>query len=119
LKVYPTPFSPLDQIRQAEAENIRKIAAARESAEQVVVKARLDADLLKKQALEEGNREGQARYREILLRREEEAKALVVQAHSTAEKLRRKGEASMDIAVRSAVELIIGLEGGTESPDEY
>ncbi len=110
-KVNPAQLSPLDQIRQTEAEITRKIAAAREAAEQVVVKARLDAYALKKQALEDGNREGQARYREILLRGEEEAKALTVQAHSTADNLRRKGEAYMEIAVRSAVELVIGQEG--------
>ncbi len=69
-KVNPPQFSPLDQIRQTEAEITRKIAAAREAAEQVVVKARLDASVIKKQALEDGNREGQSQYREILIRGE-------------------------------------------------
>ncbi len=107
----PSQLSPLDQIRQAEAENIRKIAAAREAAEQIVLKARMDAARLKEQAVEEGRREGQARNREILLKGEEEARALISRAHSMAEKLRRNGEARMDYAVRSAVNLVIGQEG--------
>jgi vacuolar-type H+-ATPase subunit H len=107
----PIRLSPLDQIRQTEAEITRKVAAAREAAEQVVVKARLDAAALKQQAREEGQREGQARCREITARAEEEAHALVVQAHAQADQLRRKGEALMDTAVRGVIELIIGQEG--------
>lgn len=43
-------LSPLDQIRQTEAEVTRRIAAAREAAELNVVKARTEATHLKNQA---------------------------------------------------------------------
>jgi vacuolar-type H+-ATPase subunit H len=110
-KVDPIQLSPLDQIRQTEAEVTRRLAAAREAAEQIVAKARLDAASLMNQTREEGQREGQARSREILSRGEEEARALITQAHSQAESLRRKGEGRMESVVRSVFYLIIGQEG--------
>jgi vacuolar-type H+-ATPase subunit H len=110
-KVEPTQLSPLDQIRHTEAEITRRIAAARETADQVVAKARAEAASQKNQSREDGQCEGQARYREIISRGEEEASALIVQAHSQAESLRRKREAHLETAVRSVIHLIIGQEG--------
>jgi vacuolar-type H+-ATPase subunit H len=110
-KVDSTQLSPLDMVRQTEAEITRKIAAAREAAEQIVTKAHRDAAILKNQSREEGQREGKARCREIISRAEEEAGALVVQAQSQAENMRRKGDTNMETAVRNVITLIIGLEG--------
>jgi vacuolar-type H+-ATPase subunit H len=106
--VDPIQLSPLDQIRQTEAEITRKIVAIREAAEQIVAKARLDAVSLKNQSCENGQRQGQSRGQEILSSAEEEARAIIAQAHAQAENLRRKGEARMETAVRSVMDLIIG-----------
>jgi len=103
-------LSPLDQIRQTEAEVTRRIAAAREAAELNVVKARTEATHLKNQAREAGNREGQIHYKEIITRAGEEAEAIINQARRRAEDMRRKGHQRMPIAVKQAMAIIIGAD---------
>lgn len=103
-------LSPLDQIRQSEAEVTRQIAAARESAETKVAEARAQATQLKRQAREAGSRAGQASYREILTTAEEGAQVIQAQANQRARELRRKGETRMEEAIRRAVALVIGFE---------
>ena len=106
-----TQLSPLDQIRLAEAEITRKIAAAREFAEQVAAKARLDATACLNQSREDGQHAGQTRYREIITGGEEEASALIAQGQQQAENLRRRGDARMQLAIQSVVNIIIDQEG--------
>jgi vacuolar-type H+-ATPase subunit H len=103
-------LSPLDQIRQTEAEVTRRIAAAREAAELNVVKARTEATHLKNQAREAGNREGQIHYKEIITGAGEEAEAIIKQARRRAEDMRRKGHQRMPIAVKQAMAIIIGAD---------
>jgi vacuolar-type H+-ATPase subunit H len=103
-------LSPLDQIRQSEAEVTRQIAAARESAEAKVAEARAQAAQLKRQAREVGSRSGQASFKEILATAEEEAQIIQAQANQRARELRRRGEASMQAAIREAVAFVIGFE---------
>ena len=105
--------SPLDQIRHAEAEVTRRVAAARRAAEATSQKVQAQAEGIKYHACETGQLEGQAQYREIIFRAEEEARALVAQAHSQAEIMRRQGDLCMDDVVRRAVEIVVGLEEET------
>ena len=102
--------SPLDQIRQAEAEVTRRVAAARQTAEATAQKVQAQAEGIKHHACETGQREGQAQYRETISRAEEDARALVAQAQRRAEILRRQGNLCMDDVVRRAVEIVIGQE---------
>lgn len=102
-------LSPLDQIRQTEGEVTRRIAAAREKSEEILENARKQAAVLKHAAHEAGKREGQAGYKEIISRAEEEANALVADAHYQAEKLRRRGQQRMKNGVIYAVNIVIGL----------
>jgi flagellar biosynthesis/type III secretory pathway protein FliH len=104
--------SPLEQIRQAEAEVTRRVAAARKSAEAALKEAQV-ADF-ECEARELGRREGGARYQEIVSEAEQAAHALVTQAHSQTEDLRRKGQQRMEAAVRWAVGLVIGQEEETD-----
>ncbi len=104
-------LSPLDQIRHTEAEVTRLIAVARGSAEQAVAKARADAAELKNQAHVDGQYQGQAKYREIISQGEEEASALLVHAQQQADHLHWKGEACLEVAVQSVVNMIINDEG--------
>lgn len=53
-------LSSLDQVRQAEAEVARRIAASREKVEQAEAQAREQAKALIEEAREGGRREGQA-----------------------------------------------------------
>jgi vacuolar-type H+-ATPase subunit H len=99
--------SPLDQIRQAETEVTRQVAAARGAAETAGRKAQAQAADLKRQAREVGQREGQELCREITSKAEEEARALVAQAHIQAEELRRKWDLSKEAAVRWALTVVI------------
>ena len=106
-----TGLSPLDQIRMVEGEITRKIVAAREASEHRVEDARAQSTLLKKQAHDSGNREGQILYKEIVSKAEEEARTIVAHAHNQAVNLRQKGQARMEMAVQEAINIILGLKG--------
>lgn len=101
---------PLDLIRKAEAEATRRIAEARQIAEQSVNKAKSQAELLRIQAREEGQRDGQARYQEIIVKAEEEADAIMASARKRAEELRLRGNLRMDAGVSYVTNLILGQE---------
>jgi vacuolar-type H+-ATPase subunit H len=103
-------LSPLDQIRQTEAEVARKIAAARKASEQIVEQARQQAAALKREAVESGRGEGQARCQTALSDAEEEARAFVAEAQDQADRLRRRGAERMQQAVRGALIFVIDLE---------
>ena len=105
-------LSALDQIRLAEAEITRKVVKAREAAEQSLINARAEAVLLKKQADEAGNREGQIRFKGIVSKAEDEAHALVAHAHNQATDLRRRGQAHMETAIQEAISILLGVKGG-------
>jgi len=107
-------LSPLDQIRQVEAEVIRHIATAREAGEHAVSEARGQVKELLNEANVSGRHRGEKRYQEIVSTAEEEARALVAQALNQAEDLRHKGKRRMTAAVRYAANLVIGLEGSRE-----
>ncbi len=105
-------LSPLDQIRQAEAEITRRIIAAHEASECAITEARSQAALLKRQAHETGTRGGQIRYKEIIFKAEEEARSLVEYAHNQASSLQRKGQVCMEAAIQEAANIILGVKGG-------
>jgi vacuolar-type H+-ATPase subunit H len=108
-------LSPLDQIRQTEAEVTRRIAAAREMAEQRVDQARKETASMVAQAREAGLREGQVRYQEIILEAKEEAKQFEVNAQRQSEEIRLRGEQRMEQAVQQVVSIVIGLEDDMEN----
>ncbi|MEW6568960.1 MAG: hypothetical protein AB1449_12500 [Chloroflexota bacterium] len=103
-------FSPLDQIRLAEAEATRKIAAARQAADLAVKEARMQADTLRRQACETGRVEGEVRRKEWIREAEAEAEAIQAAASGAAEELLTRGEVCLEAAVRHAVALVAGLE---------
>ena len=107
-------LSPLDQIRQTEAEVSRQIASAREAGEQRVIKAKAEARLIVRDAHEAGQREGQKRYKEIVSGAEEEEQTLIAQAHRRAEFLRRRGQQRLELGVHQALHIILGLEVESE-----
>jgi len=110
-----TELSPLDQIRQTESDVTRQIAATREAAEDSITKTKDQVKVLLDQSRASGHQQGRIRYKELVSQAEEEAHALVTQAYSHAEDLRKKGEQRMKTAVRQAVNLVIGSEGGVEN----
>lgn len=101
---------PLDQIRKAEVEANRRIAEARRVAEQAITKANSQAELLRIQAREAGQQDGQARYQEIIVEAEEEAEAILAYARKGAKDLRFRGELRVDIGVSHVVKLILGQD---------
>ena len=108
-------LSPLDQIRQTEGEVTRKVAAAREAAEQILENARQQGEILKRNAREAGTREGQGLYKTTIAKAEEEARALVAEAAFQAEQLKRRGRQHMRSSVSFAVNLVLGLVEETEN----
>jgi vacuolar-type H+-ATPase subunit H len=101
-------LSPLDQIRQSESEITRKIAAARESAVHSLDAARQEAARIVAQAREDGYREGQARYQEILEAAEAEAIHYVDLAQEDVRQLSQRGSQRMQLAIQQVVSLVIG-----------
>ena len=109
-------LSPLDQIRFCEAEITRRIAAARQSAEESLAGARSEAASLKKQAKERGLQRGQSQCQEIISKAEENAKVTVVQARQRSEELSQRGRRRIEEAVRKAANIIVGLEADEGNP---
>jgi hypothetical protein len=103
-------FTSLAQIRQAEAEVARRIAAARQAAEVAVREAQAQAADLKRQASEAGQCEGEAQSQEIISKAWEKARALSEQARIQAEGLRKQGNLRMETGVRCSVLMVTGLE---------
>lgn len=100
-------LSPLDQIRQTEAEMTRKVAAAREHAEKILKDAHRQANAIKQEASQTGTQEGEAHYRAIISKTEEEARAIVAEAKAQARRLRQRGQERMQTGVRLAINFIV------------
>ena len=109
-------LSPLDQIRQVEADIVRQVAAAREAADEKIKRAHSQVKEILVQARESGRSQGASRYKTIISNAEEEAHAIVSQAHNRASRLRHKGKQRMSSAVRQAVKVIIDVEDDGEDP---
>jgi len=105
-------LSPLDQIRLAEAEITRKVVAAREASDRNAANAHIQAALLKKQAEENGKREGQIRFKETVANAEEQAEMIIAQAQHEADDLCGNGQARMEQAVNEALNIVLGMKGG-------
>ena len=103
-------LSPLDQIRQAEAEAARRLVLSREAGSKKVQESRLQASELFGQARIEGEADGQARYKEIVARSEEEATALVAESRRKTDKLRVAGQKQITSLVSKIVKFITGME---------
>jgi vacuolar-type H+-ATPase subunit H len=107
-----THLSPLDQIRQTEAEMTRKVVQARELAGKTVQEARNQADIILEQARTAGENEGHARYKEIIKKSEDEATALVAESRQQTDGLRKTGKVHMEALVGRIVKFITGMEEG-------
>lgn len=107
-------LSPLDQIRQTEADVARQIASARDAAGHTVAHAKTQAKELLEDAHRTGQREGEKRYKEIIANAEEEAQVIIAQAHKRAEHLRRRAGQRLAVGVRRALNVVIGLEEAGE-----
>lgn len=101
-------LSPLDRIRQAEAEAARSIAGSRETAEQTLARARDQARALVVEAQEAGQREGQAQYRRLIFRAQDEVREIGRESQKEVDALRRAEAELMDVAVRRVVAIITG-----------
>jgi vacuolar-type H+-ATPase subunit H len=108
--VTPSELPPLDQIRKAEAEATRRVADARRIAEQAIANANSQAESLRTQAREAGQRDGQARYQEIIVKAEEEAETIIALARKQAGDLQFRGKLRMEVGASHVIKLILGQE---------
>jgi vacuolar-type H+-ATPase subunit H len=100
-------LSPLDQIRQTEADVLRKIVATRIAAEEILENGRQQSAAIKREAQEAGTRQGQVCYKELIAKTEEEAKAIVIEAQGQADRFRRRGLVRMHSAVDFVILLVV------------
>ena len=103
-------LTPLDQIRLAEVNVTRKVAAALENSDHSLTNAKTQAKLLLDEARQKGKHKGQIQYREIISEAEEKARAVRAGADQQVEALRQKGGRKMGAAVRRVVNIIAGSE---------
>lgn len=103
-------LSPLEQIRFTEAEVAGAIAAARQAAERVVADAHSEAARLKREAHEQGTREGQAKFKAAVTQAEEEARIFLDDAHQRSRELRRQGQKWMKSGVEYAISIVLSLD---------
>lgn len=108
-------LSALDQIRQAEAEITRQVAAAREAAVQSLDTARKKASQISVQAREEGRQEAQKHCQEIIQAAEKEAKQIVNLAQIQVDNRARKSNERIELAVQIIVDLVTGTEKMNET----
>lgn len=108
-QIQSTEAIQLDQIRQAEAEITRRIAAAHETAKLTEIEALAEAKKLKSEAKNTGTRDGQAQGIDIISRAKEEAELLIAQSRTRAEKLHQGGQIHIDDVVKHAVNIVLGV----------
>lgn len=108
----PMEPSPLDQIRQAEVTVARRVAAARQAAQDAIREAHEQAAELRRYAHDCGCLEGVETYEFIVSTAEREAQTLIEEAHSQARDLRRRGDLFGEMAVRYAVMMVTGQDTG-------
>jgi vacuolar-type H+-ATPase subunit H len=99
---------PLDQIRLAEAQVIRRLAAARQASESVIAEAQSYAAALKREAARAGRRDGEAYCRQAISAAEEEAGRLLAEARRRAEELRCAGGERHPAAVAMILAAVLG-----------
>lgn len=113
-----TGLSPLDQIRLVEAELARQLVAAREVAEEKVIKVRAHAEQIIYAARDTGRNEGEAHYKNIILSADEEAQTIIAQAHNRAAELKRRGSQRMTSLTLTAIHIVTGRKGEARA-DEH
>lgn len=110
-----TGISPLNQIQHAEAETIRRVAAARENARQVEIDAQEQTMRMLHEAQAQGRREGQAEYEAAVAQAKLEAQQMRNQALQQTESLRHKGESFLEAALNQAVAVVTGMNHEAEA----
>jgi vacuolar-type H+-ATPase subunit H len=101
-------LSPLDQIRQAEAEVARRVAGRREAAELTLAQAREHGQALVEAEIEAGQRDGQAQYRRLILRAQDEVRAVHQEGQKHVATIQQNEHNLMDVAVRHVLAIIMG-----------
>ncbi len=100
--------SPLEAIRRHEAEIKRRLAAAREAADALLLETERQADEQVAAAEIDGQRVGEAQRQAVQAEAEREAEVIVARAHTEAVRLQRMGEQQMAEVVARAVAIVIG-----------
>jgi|SRR5690606_8260946 len=101
-------LSPLDQIRQAEAEVTARLAGAREAAAQHLARIRNENQRIIAEAEETGRREGEAAYQDAIAAAEEEARLIRAAGQQQAVELKILGAERMTAAVEAILDRVLG-----------
>src|SRR5574341_1571298 len=107
----PTSIAtPLDEIRQVEAEVARQLQAARTAAETHIVQAKESARVIKQQGLEAGRHEGEADFKEIMACASQEADQIIQDASLAANTLHQSQARYLAPLVRCIIECVTAVE---------
>ena len=106
-------LSPLDQIRQAEAESARQVTLAKSASDQEVEQARQQAAELVEEARREGLKEGIAKQKTLLGEASEAAEACLAAAQLRAENILSRKMELLETAVDDVLCIVLGeIEDG-------
>ncbi len=112
-------LSPIEQIRLAEAEVARRLAAASEAAEKSLLTTQEQAAQIREEACQAGRQEGEQRYGELIAESKAQADAIVAHAQEQAGALRQVSSMRLGVIVRQAVQYVLGTAGGSEQKNEH
>lgn len=111
-----TDLSPLDLIRQTEAEGAHHIAEAHEAAKEKLRQAQIKAAESKRKALDAGRREGEDDFKQAVDKAKLEAAQILVEARQQAEELSEIGDERIEKVVSRAVMIVTGQREEDELP---
>ncbi len=110
---FQADISPLDQIRQKEAEGLRKVIIARQASERKIYEARGEAARIKKLARESAAQQARELYKETAAAAQQEAQELRSQAKTHADELTARAKLVIEQGVAEAVNIVLGLKEET------
>lgn len=102
--------SPLDAIKQAEMEVVRRVAEAQAAAEDSLLKTQSQIETLLNTLRAEGEATGQALYADLLASTETETERLISNTEAQVAELHARGDLLLEEAIAQAVNIITGRE---------
>ncbi len=99
---------PLAQIQQAEAVAARQIEEAQAAACATVNQARLVSDQVKRDAVDEGRREGEVLYAQVVAEAQLEAGRILNEARDRLDRVNSDSQHMVDLMASRAVAVVIG-----------
>jgi len=111
-----TGSTPLDEIRQAEAEAAGLLFQARQEGQALKQAVKKQISQLMQQAQQEGAQAGRIRCEQLVEEARRQAAQMIAQAQTQADLLLGEGQKRLDTAVQWALCFVLGADSGDGQP---